>query len=57
MTNDPDTGRHEHIQALHAAARLERAQTLQRLLQSLLRPRGTAQTWPAPGRPALGESC
>ncbi len=55
MTDDPDTGRHERIQALHAAARLERAQILRRLLQSLLCPRGTAQTWPAPGRPALGE--
>jgi hypothetical protein len=53
MADDHDSDRHERIEALHEAARLERAQTLRRLLQGLLRGRATAELWPS--RRALGE--
>jgi hypothetical protein len=36
MANDQDSDRHAQIQALHRAARLERAQTLRRLALGVL---------------------
>jgi hypothetical protein len=57
MADDRDDDRLARIAALHRAARLERAETLRRLLQSLLRRRGNAAAWPPKGRPALGGDC
>jgi len=42
MADDWDDDRHARIAALRHAARLERAETIRRLLQSLLRRRGAA---------------
>jgi hypothetical protein len=53
MADNEGSDRRACIQALHEAARLERAQTLRRLLQGLLRWRSTAEAWPS--QPALGE--
>jgi hypothetical protein len=41
MAHDPDSDRHALIQALHAAARLERAQAMRRMLRGLLRRTGS----------------
>jgi hypothetical protein len=54
MAIDQDSDRHAQIQILHKAARLERAQTLRRLVSAVMRRRGTAETW-APGQPVFGE--
>jgi hypothetical protein len=53
MTHDQDSDRRARIPALHEAARLERAQTLRRLLQSLLHGRGMTVAW-KPIQLALG---
>jgi len=62
LDGDWDDGdRNDRMAALQRAARMERSQTLRRLLLSLFRRRGgaVAEAWaPAPstaGRPALGE--
>jgi len=57
MADDRDDHRHVRIAALHRAARLHRAVTLRRLLQRLLRRRGTAGAWPLPGWSALSRGC
>jgi len=53
MANDQEGIRRVHIEALHEAARLERAQTLRRLLQGLLRRRRTTEACQPPANPAL----
>jgi hypothetical protein len=55
MARDRDSERYAHIQALHEAARLERAQTLRQLLQRLFRGVGATDAWQSPGRPALSD--
>jgi hypothetical protein len=56
MTKALETDRAELIQTLHRAARIERAETVQRLLRTLLQrsgePRVPLRTaWPARGQP------
>jgi hypothetical protein len=58
MATSTEIDRAERIAALMEAARVERAQTLRRMLQGLLR--GTRLdrkevVWPAPVRPATGD--
>jgi hypothetical protein len=55
MASDRDSERYAQIQALHEAARLERAQTLRQLLQRLFRSVGAADAWQSPGKPALSD--
>jgi hypothetical protein len=56
MTRDRGSERHAQIQALHEAARRERAQTLRQLWQRLLRRLGAADNaWEPPGKPALAD--
>ena len=55
MTNDHGSDRVVNIQALHEAARVERAQTLRRLLQRLLSRRSTAEARLPSSQPAFGE--
>jgi hypothetical protein len=56
MSNDDRSAeRAAHIDALMAAARIERARTLQRLLRRLLRRRGEVEVWRAPVEPALSD--
>ena len=55
MANDRGTARHAQIQALHEAARRERAQTLRQLWQRLLRRLGAADAWQSPRKPALAD--
>ncbi len=55
MSRDRGSGRHAQIQALHEAARRERAQTLRQLWQRLLRRLGAADAWETPGKPALAD--
>ena len=55
MMRDRGSGRHAQIQALHKAARQERAQTLRQLWQHLLRRLGAADAWESPGKPAVAD--
>jgi hypothetical protein len=55
MADDEIGARHAYLAAVHRAARLERAHTLRRLLQSALRGRGTVgMRAPADRRKASG---
>ena len=55
MADDHDGDRRAQIQSLHGAARLERAQTLRRLLQGLLHRRSAAEPWSPSTQPALSD--
>ena len=57
MTNDHDSDRAARIQTLREAARVERAQTLRRVLRSLLRRGRTAATWQPPADRAVVSEC
>jgi hypothetical protein len=53
MTGDRESDRAARIQAAVEAARVERSQTLLRLLRSVLPRRRTARTWRPAVEPAL----
>jgi hypothetical protein len=55
MTHDPDANRGKQIEALMAAARVERAREIRRLLQSLFRRRTDAPGWHPAGKPAVSD--
>jgi hypothetical protein len=56
MLQSEEMARVELIRQLHKAARVERAQTVRRLLRKLLQ-RGAADrmAWQAPSEPAIGD--
>ena len=54
MSNDHRSYPAGYIEALREAARVERAETLRRLLLRLLRRRSTAEASPPPSQAALG---
>ena len=55
MSNSAETARAELIQALHRAARIERAQAVKTLLRKLIRREPGERAWPASAQPAVGD--
>jgi hypothetical protein len=55
MSDSAETARAELIQALHRAARIERAEAVKNLLRKLIWRGPGARAWPASAQPAVGD--
>ena len=55
MSKSPEMARAELVQAVHRAARIERAEAVKKLLLKLVRREPAERVWPASARPAADD--